>query len=404
MNTKKESNSFKVYCICAGLGFPKGIASTKRIMLIGRALLSQGIPFYIWNIGPSYRSENKSKKGVTDGLIWEYLSPSTQRPKNKILRLFFYYFGGIKLIFKLFKIRKHSCVYLFATGELVDLWVLCFCKLMKIPVVHECCEWWPGTSRESIFNYWMYNHVIFKLSAGALPISKLIEEKITDLMGENYPQLRLPILVDSKEVIAEKYTESSIINSDKKYLFWCGDIDGYKRDPKFLIEVMGKLNRQNYQNVYLVLAGPCSDISQKELEADVSKEGIAADRVIITGYISETELFRIATHACIGLLPLWDDERSQTRFPTKLSLYAAAELPVITCNIGEITQYLSDNQNVIFAQPKDKNIWAKSITRLLNDDILRLNISERFKTEFLPRIEYQKLAPEIKTWFKNIME
>jgi glycosyltransferase involved in cell wall biosynthesis len=392
----------RVYCVCGGFGFPFGAASTSRVMLMGRALLSVGIPFHVWHLGPSSFPENTQKRGELQGITWNYLTPSIRRPENSWLRMFYFLWGCMALPFPLLRHRRDACVYLYYQGDAINLWVLMLCRMLSIPVAQECCEWWPGTLKETRFNRWMYQRVMFRWSAGALPISALIEKRIREVSRKGYPLLRVPILVDALEVRRESDHLPFTPGTDRPYIFWCGVVDGYFRDPLFLIRALGMARQKHEIRIRLVLAGPCSDAAKKELSRETANAGLEPDQVIITGYIAENELFRLATHAAAALLPLWDDDRSRSRFPTKLGLYVAAGRPIVTCAIGEIVHFLRDKETALFAAPADEAAWADAIAALQKDQKSRDRLVARMAMDVLPRFDYQGVGSELKAFYKRI--
>lgn len=394
----------RIYCICGGFGFPIGTASTKRVILIGRALISAGMSYHVWHIGPSPFSENTQRSGVYQDISWEYLSPSIKRPANKWLRMIYFICGCFVLPFRLFRNRRESCVYLYYQGDAINLWVLFVCRILGIPVAQECCEWWPGTNKASRFNRWMYNHIMFRFSDGALPISTLIEMRIRKVAKEGYPILRVPVLVDSDEVYQECDQIPRTQGTDHPYIFWCGMVDGYMRDPQFLIRTLGIIKTKYAMKLNLVLAGPCSDAVRKELIQEASKAGLLQEQIIITGFIQERELFRLATHAAVTLLPLWNDDRSKSRFPTKLGLYIAAGRPIITCGIGEILNFLHDQETALFAPSNDEDTWARTISFAIKDHDLCSCLIKRMQKDILQRVDYRGIGSSLKSFFISLYE
>ncbi len=396
------NSSTHIHCVCGGFGFPVGTASTKRIMLMGRALRAAGMSFHVWHLGPSAFPENILKQGEIDGISWEYLSPSIRRPTYRWLRILYYLYGCLLLPLRLAKHRQDMCVYLYYQGDLVDFWVLLICRLLHIPVAQECCEWWPGTPNESRLNRWMYHRIMFRWSTGALPISTLIETRIRQVMKKDYPLMRVPVLVDADEIQREYDHPPETPGTDKPYLFWCGMVDGYKNDALFMIHVLGELRRRYALRPRLLLAGPISDPVRKELLTVAVDAGLTLGEVIITGFISETELFRLATHSRIALLPLWDDDRSKSRFPTKLGLYSASGQPIVTSAMGEMPFFLKDGVTALFAPPGDEVAWATAIERLLKDQVLRSRLIDRIRLELLPHFEYRSIGPSLKSWYVEL--
>jgi glycosyltransferase involved in cell wall biosynthesis len=248
----------------------------------------------------------------------------------------------------------------------------------------------------------MYQNIMFRWSTGALPISKLIEERIKKLARSDYPVLRIPVLVDADEVGRESNQTPTTPGAVHPYLFWCGMVDGYKRDPLYLISVLGEIGRRYALWPRLILGGPCSDTARKELLVSASEAGLEQGQVIATGFLPEKELFRLSTHATVALLPLWNDDRSATRFPTKLGLYAAAGRPVVASPIGEISHYLRDRETVLFASAGDVSAWADAIATLMNDPDLCARLVDRMQSDVLPLFEYRSVGPILKEWFDEL--
>lgn len=392
--------SFKVCCICGGFGFPIGTASTKRILLMGKGLVSTGVPFHVWHVGPSSFAENTEPKGEFDGVTYEYLSPSVRRPSNPAIRAAYYLWGCLVLAYRLIKNRKNTVAYVYYQGDMIDFWCLWLCRLLRIPSVQEACEWWPGTEGGTTMNAWMYNNIMFRWSCGALPISHEIAARIRKIAGDDYPLCMVPVLVDpgEKKTHAER---DSVCDSSRPVLLWCGMVDGYKRDVLFLIEAVSQLKSSLGENSILRIVGPCSEKCKAELLSYASCKNIPAQRLDITGFVSDDELWKYCSQADALLMPLWDDDRSITRFPTKLGQYLAAGKPIVTTQIGEVSYFLTD-ESAIFYSPGDSTSLALSVDGLLTNRTLsqqRVDIATR---EALPKVDFRSNAERIGKWLSVI--
>ena len=395
-----EAESFCVLCVCGGFGFPFGTASTKRIGLIGRCLVSSGIPFSLWHVGPSPFEENKYNSGKYKGMTFEYLSPSVCWPRKLSARIFFYFWGCIQLCFRLLQRHRHSVVYCYYQGDFINLCTLWLCRLMKIPVVQEACEWWPGTAHDTYFIRWMYRNIMFRWSSGAMPISYLIENRIRSLARLDYPMCRVPVLVDPAENSSQLKSGLSD-DSSSSVLLWCGMVDGYKRDVFFLIDAMAQLKSSIGQKSILRIVGPCSEKVRAELLAYASSKDIPAARIDIVGFVSDAELWNYCSQAEALLMPLWDDDRSHTRLPTKLGQYVTAGRPIVTAQIGEMKHVLT-YETAMFYPPGDVTGLALSLDRLLTDPALGKRLASRATLEVLPRVDFRSNASRISKWFCQI--
>ncbi|MBV5328705.1 MAG: glycosyltransferase [Chlorobium sp.] len=398
-NLSPAPESFGIYCVCSGFGFPFGTASTKRVRLFGRCLVTCGIPFHVWHIGPSSFGENKQKNGEYEGLTYEYLSPSVRRPDSVIKRILYYLWGCVLLLFRLIRHRRNSFVYVYSQGDFINLWTLFLCRLIKIPVAQEVCEWWPGTPRENFFNGWMYRSVMFRWSNGALPISHEIEARIRVLAKPDYPLCLVPVLVDPVEKNTQ--IEDARHESSSPVFLWCGSVDGYQRDVLFLIDALAQLTSAVGKSAVLRIVGPCTENGRAELMAYVRSKNISGERLDIAGFVSEQQLWSYCAQAEALLMPLWDDDRSCTRFPTKLGQYVAAGRPIVTALVGEMKYFLTA-ENAMFYPSGDAAGLARSLDTLLTNPSLGDRLASNATRDVLPKVDFRSNAKRISQWFQQI--
>ena len=393
---KRKTN---VYCVCGGFGFPYGTASTKRIALIGRALTSTGAAFHVFHIGPRPFAANSTKRGWYKGMGFHYLGPSVRWSEFLAVRGLCYVIGGLELFFRLPACRKNGVVYCYYQGNGMNLWTLLVCRVLKIPVVQEVCEWWPGTEHETSFSKWMYTKVMFRLSRGALPISKLIEQRIRSVAGPSYKICTVPVLVDPEE--NANCGPGPFDRMHQPVFVWCGMVDGYKRDVLFLIDALALLQSEACKKSVLMIIGPCSDSMRSVLLSYADVKHVSRERILIKGYVTDGELWDHCAKAQALLMPMWGDDRSSSRFPTKLGQYLAAQRPVVTCAVGEVSRFLSDDTAFLYT-PGDPESLAYALERCMGDPAQVENRVRRATTSVLPRLDYRSYGPSINCFFKDI--
>ena len=281
----------------------------------------------------------------------------------------------------------------------MNLWVLWLCRLMKIPVVQEACEWWPGAASSNFFTRRMYQSIMFRWSNGAMPISHQIEERIRSLSGPDYPLCRVPVLVYPAE---NNIQSSEGLNGDpsRPVLLWCGMVDGYKRDVFFMMDAMAALKSSLGRNSLLRIVGPCTNNLRSELLSYASLQNISTERIDIVGFVSDIQLWNYCIQANALMMPLWDDDRSCTRFPTKLGQYLAAGRPIVTACIGE-TKYFMSDETAMFYLPGDAADLAHSLDSLLTDPVLSERLASRATQEVLPKVDFRTNASRISEWFSH---
>ena len=90
-------------------------------------------------------------------------------------------------------------------------------------------------------------------------------------------------------------------------------------------------------------------------------------RVRAVGRVTREALMRLYSEASVCLAPLFDDQRSKARFPTKIAEYAAAARPVVTSSVGEVKRYLEDGNTALIVEPGDAAAFARKIVQVLAD-------------------------------------
>ena len=78
----------------------------------------------------------------------------------------------------------------------------------------------------------------------------------------------------------------------------------------------------------------------------------------MTGFVDDDQLDALYQFAAGLLLPLFDDDRSRTRMPTKLGGYLASGTPVITCSVGDLTHFLTHKRNAYIGAAGDEVAFA----------------------------------------------
>jgi len=307
--------------------------------------------------------------------------------------------GLAVLPFALLANRRKAVVYAYNQGCVVNFFTLLICKMLKIPVIQECCEWWPGTAGETRLNRWMYSKIMFKWSAAALSISSLIEDRIKEITNRDYLQLRIPVLCDCK--IGQLPREGGL-NHPERYVFWCGMVDGYRRDPELLIRAVALVRKSVLIDV--VIAGPCSDEVCRDLIALGKELGLDQHVVRILGFVDDEALNKWVSDASALYLPLWNDDRSQTRFPTKSALYAASGRPIVTCAIGEIPEYFADRVTALFFKPGDPVDLARGIVELLKNPQLSNQMGKTALEIVAPRFDFRMYTRPLSELCHKVLE
>jgi len=384
------SDPVQVICICPSIGFPSGPATANRILYIGQSFVEGGIPFTVWHYGLSPTKFNTHVKGEINGIRYEYLSGKSFSTGNRLTRNLWNLKGILVLFYRLlFKLafKKNVRLYLFLHGHFLNSIIPVVSRLVNIRVIQEINEWWPDI-RSKMSDRIAYKSTMFKWSNGAIVISDYIQKKIENKRKDaDFKTIRIPVLAEPG-ITVNGYTK----NNGLPYLFWCGSVNAYQEDVEFLLRGFAKLLHQHPEQVTLklIIAGGINESVKKKF-VDLGEElNLDAGNVLFKGFVSDEELHALIHHAQIQLLPLWNDERSKTRFPTKMASYAFSGRPVLAGKVGEIVPLFTDSLNIKYYEPGNLDDFVSALNTLLKKpemaDQIGKNAMEVAKANFDYRV------------------
>jgi glycosyltransferase involved in cell wall biosynthesis len=173
--------------------------------------------------------------------------------------------------------------------------------------------------------------------------------------------LHLPMTVD-----LERF--ENIIPAPKEfqqpYIAFVGIMNDAKDGVSNLIKAFNLIKNQFIEyRVYLVGARNYDTPIHLELIKTFGLE----DRVFWMKEYSRDAIPSIIGNANLLVLPRPDSKQAQGGFPTKLGEYLATGNPVCATSVGEIPDYLSNNESVFFAQPGSVESFADAMRRALSD-------------------------------------
>jgi glycosyltransferase involved in cell wall biosynthesis/peptidoglycan/xylan/chitin deacetylase (PgdA/CDA1 family) len=394
----------RVICVCGGYGFPLGTASAARITIVGKTLQAAGIGFHLLHCGPSPLSINTQRSGVYSGISFEYTT-CTRRPENRLARLLVYVWAVCNLTARLARLRqarRSTLVYLYLQDGLLNLYIGCLCRLLGLAIVQELCEWPIGEpSTCSVCTRFLYRKRIFKLAAGALVISKEIENRVRQRCAQaDLPLLihRLPVLVDTQRFAAVSPMADGPDPRDPSFLY-CGT---WRKDVYFLIRAFSRVRQQGCR-CKLKIVGGCVADSGREILQYAREKGLTSEDLVLAGTVDEATLQASYKTATALLMPLWNDDRSVTRLPNKLGEYLASGRPVVASNIGDLTELLADNQSAYLAKPGDEHDFAGRMIAVLEDPDRAQSIGAAGRRVCVAHLDYRAHVSGLADFFLHCL-
>ena len=387
----------KVNCICDGISFPYGEATNQRIIMVGKALMAKGDEYRVFvNCMRPRNLLNKERKGSFENIPYCHMNKSLVIGKPKWKNAIDYYFTGFYNTSKLIRSwrkDKQQVIYLYSQGSLFNAFVSFLAHVYKIPVVQEVNEWRDDLKKTGLESF-IYKSVMFKWAKGAVSISDNITGKINRFKpsNSNIHIIQIPILADKLD-----WPEN--IQIIEKTFVWCGQLDGYYKDVILIMKAFAKFNN-HLPGYRLIICGKYKPSTGTIVEEAMNNLNLNKEHVEFTGYVPDEQLHEYCQTATALISPLWNDQRSQARFPTKIASYLFAARPVLTCGVGETGKYLKDSENALFFEPGDESGLCQLMKKCALDQLLAKRIGKAGHDLATDAFDFRRYSEKLKNLFE----
>jgi glycosyltransferase involved in cell wall biosynthesis len=231
--------------------------------------------------------------------------------------------------------------------------------------------------------------------SGLALMTKSIVDYYKNKIDQNQVKLcHLPMTVDLNRFQGEN---TQLEEFKEPYILFVGVMSDNKDGVNILIESFSKIQTR-YPDYNLYLVGPWQpdSIGHQEL---IKKLGLEAKVKWMKEY-PRNSIPSIIKKSNLLVLPRPDSRQAQGGFPTKLGEYLASGIPVCATTVGEIPDYLVDNESVFFAKPGSVDSFAEAMDRALsnyeNAKRVGLNGKKVAEREFNMDIQAKKLYDFLK--------
>ena len=366
---KNHSNPLRIAIVSDSISFPHGMAATSRVKLLARAMLEKGAIVTVFCTRVSEfppTIENFDAKGTYQGISFEYTPGRTTRSKWFLARRFAEIRGIIGLFIRLIQMKLMGQLdIIYAYISLLNLLpeqrlFLFLAHLLNVPVIGDFCEPpWILLSNKNITA-----RLISPISGlkGAVAISRFLERWIaTESMRlrKSVTSAYVPILVD-----IEEHPKQKLFSNKVHRVMFAGSPE-YTQTISFIFSAMQYV-WDEIPDCRLAISGYKN--SELEIKRLYNSQHISwEDHMEFLGYMPRDELLEYYTRSSALLIPLFDDIRSQARFPTKIGEYLASGRPIITTAVGEMPFYFKDGQNAFMCEPGDPRTFAQKILEALQN-------------------------------------
>lgn len=366
-----------------------GAASNNRFRSLIESLASQGVTIQIHIFG-GYQTEDEYNSYKTEGQFSENISYSyisTKKNTNIWLRrlntYFLKYFRQFFFNQKVAALFKNTAKSVFWITDDLELQIainkipkngdhIYFTEISEFLDIHmahkgNMAQRALANRSQDIFENLTYH----KLDAVAL-MTKTLYKHYEENFAKGPKLLHLPMTVDLSRFEKKEYP--NLLNLKMPYVAFVGVMCDVKDGVDILINSFSAI-AADFKDLNLYLFGPWHYDLPGHIEQ--IKKLKLEDRIFYGGLIDRDQIPNVLMNAEFLALPRPDSKQAQGGFPTKLGEYLASARPVCATSVGELPDYLADNESVYFSVPGDMNSFKGSMLRLLGDKGKSAKIGEK---------------------------
>jgi glycosyltransferase involved in cell wall biosynthesis len=269
-----------------------------------------------------------------------------------------------------------------------------YSKILSLKSIQEVNEW-DYVENKGFLKEFFYKKTMFKHSNGAIVISSQIIENIKRYSKKKFNVIKIPVLNDPLE-----YAPIAL-NNLQKYGLWMGLVDGYYRDVEFIAQGVIQAYRTNPE-IKMLICGRYSKVTKDKIEHILKQMNVPVSTITFKGYLTDGVLKELCLNASFFVVPLWNNAKSNNRFPTKIATFLFCGKPIITSPIGEVGNYLN-SKNSILIEPGDNVGLGESMNKVLLDENFTKNLALNALMVAEKNFNYKSYSENLLNFFKEII-
>lgn len=344
--------------------FPEGDAATNRVHTYSKGFLENGVAVHVICFASDY---NTVGNGSINGIY--YYHPFGQRKRSKYFLVrrwqkFIKYFKTVRLIKEINKSDKIIAINCWTQLLWSQYFIFMVAKYFKTKLISEHSEH-PIRRYQGPFFKKIQGEI--KSYLGTIPCDGIfcISQYLIDFYKTRGVRLKKLFLVPST-VDNERFRTSYISPLAFQYIVYCGGLTLLKDGVHLLIESFARIS-EKYPDINLVLIGESDTAKNDKILKDLVISLNIKMRVFFLGHISRTDVPAYLVNARILALARPTSIVADAGFPSKLTEYLATGIPVVVTKVGEISVYLSDNENAFLAKPDNIDEFAEKMEFVLDN-------------------------------------
>ncbi len=336
---------------------PEGSAATNRVYTYAKGFEAAGVRTHVVGFLNTYMEK---PDGVNDGI--SYYNPFGQKERSSSFFLRRYhkvlkYQRTFRLLKKIHRQDRIIAINRWSDFFTTQLFAWLMARYFGAKLITECNEhplrfYQTGffKRKEGLLRFYADAF----LSDGILCISRYLVDFHLKRNIKAKKLFHVPSTVDPSRFIEK--LERPLPGF---YIGYFGSLTFSRDNIGVLLNAFSVLAARQHAPI-LVLGGFCTPEEQNKIKDLIERCGIQ-ERVTILPFLSRTEIARYVQNADILVMVRAKDLGSDASYPSKLTEFLATGQPVVSANVGEVSDFIKDGENAYLFPPNDSEALAAKL-------------------------------------------
>jgi len=343
--------------------FPEGDASTNRVYTYANGITEKGTSVHVVCFANDFTHWGE---GSVNGIKYYHPFGQTERHKYFLVRRwqkFIKYFRTLALIRKINREEKVTTIIVYTMRLTTHMFGWFLSRITGSKLVKECSEhpliyYQNGLVKKTEGRIKLFLET--RTCDGILCISRFLVDFFRSNGVPDSKLFLLPSTVDTG-----RFTKKVENPVNYRYIGYFGGLTFNRDNIDVLVKAFAMIS-DKHPGINLVIGGFCSDQERQKLRNLIDELGVSA-KTNLLDYLPREEITRYIIHADILVMVRARDLETSASFPSKLTEYLATSKPVVTVNVGEIPDFLTDGVNAYLVDAGDVKALADKLDFVLRN-------------------------------------
>lgn len=215
----------------------------------------------------------------------------------------------------------------------------------------------------------------------------VLSNRLIRMITDKAPSARVKVLYNAVPTY-----EVNPYNANARNILFLGRL-GKRKGVYDLLDVIKSLDDKLPQDVrfYLCGDGDIENVRKMVCEYEIQH------RIVYIGWVDKEQKNKYIADSMINVLPSYNEG-----LPMSILETMANGIPNISTNIASIPEVISEGKNGFMITPGDTEALADKILMLVNDNTLRLNMSQQAWSDITTKFSLDAHIAKLKSFFSEI--